>query len=57
LSTSVVAAVVAAVTLVSGAGAIDGGRGGADTAPSGRTSVSSTPDHVVRPMTSVWRPR
>jgi len=57
LSTSIVAAVVAAVALVSGAGAIDGGRGDADTAPSGRTSVSSTHDHVVRPMTTVWRPR
>ena len=57
MSTSIVAAVVAAVALVSGAGAIDGGRGDADTAPSGRTSVSSTHDHVVRPMTTVWRPR
>ncbi len=57
MSTTVVAAVVAAVALISGAGAIDGGRIGADTAPSGRTSVSSTDDHVVRPMTTVWRPR
>jgi len=56
VSTTVVAAVVAAVALISGAGAVDGGRG-ADTAPSGRTSVSSTDDHVVRPMTTVWRPR
>ena len=53
---TVVAAVLAALAVTGGAGAVDVARG-PDTAPSGRTSVSSVDHDVARPVTSVWRPR
>jgi hypothetical protein len=52
---TVLAAVVAAVALTGGAGAVD--VRGEDRAPSGRTSVSSVHHDVARPVTSIWRPR
>ena len=56
MSMTVVAAVVAAVALCGGAGAVDV-RPDGDTGHSGRTPVSSTQDGIAGPVTTVWRPR
>jgi len=56
MSVTVVAAVVAAVALCGGAGAVDAGHD-SDTGRSGRTPLSSTQDGTAGPVTTVWRPR
>lgn len=53
---TVVAAVVAAVALCSGAGVAESGTGPA-AAPSGHAAVTTADHRFDAPLTAVWRPR